>query len=56
MSKAIFKFNNGNGSLLCSKCRIIIKEGYQMTKKEWKALRGEIELEAQYCKKCRSTQ
>jgi len=27
MTKAIFKYNNGNGALLCSGCRVILKEG-----------------------------
>lgn len=53
MSKAIFKFNNGNGALLCSKCSVIIKEGYQFTKDEWKGMKGEKHIDAQYCDKCK---
>jgi len=52
MNKAIFKFNNGKGALLCSKCRTIIKEGKDFTEKENKAVLGEIELKSQYCNKC----
>jgi len=51
--EAIFKFNGGNGALLCSKCRVIIKVGYEFTDDEWKAMRGEIYLEPQYCNKCK---
>lgn len=50
--KASFKFNNGNGALICSKCGVIIKEGRHFTEEEWKALRGEIKLPPQYCDKC----
>ena len=52
-TQAIFKFNNGNGALLCSGCYIIIKEGYQFSEEEWKALRGEVNLESQYCEICK---
>jgi hypothetical protein len=31
--KAIFKFNNGDGAILCSKCYRIVKLGYQFTEK-----------------------
>ena len=54
MSKAKFKYNSGNLALLCSKCSIIIKEGYQFTEDEKKAMRGEKHLPAQYCDKCKS--
>jgi len=54
MNKAVFKFNSGYGALLCSKCHVIIKTGQKMTEKEWKALRGEIDLPPQYCEKCKS--
>lgn len=37
---AIFKYNNGNGALLCSNCRIIIKTG------------REISMYPQYCSNC----
>ena len=50
---ATFKFNNGRGALLCSKCNKIIKVGKDFTKKEWKALRGEIKIPPQYCKECK---
>jgi hypothetical protein len=50
---AIFKFNNGNGAILCSGCRVIIKEGYQFTEEEWQGMVGEIELPKYYCDKCK---
>ena len=53
MKKAIFKFNNGNGALLCSKCRTILKVGYEFTEEERKAMKGEVKLKAQYCDKCK---
>jgi hypothetical protein len=51
--KAIFKFNNGNGALLCSKCRVIIKTGRDFTEEEIKAIKGKIDMSAQYCDKCK---
>ena len=51
-NKAIFKFNNRHGALLCSGCRVILKEGYRFSDEEMAAMKGEGELEAQYCKKC----
>lgn len=53
MKKARFKFNNGNLALLCSKCSVIIKEGYQFTEDELKACKGEKYLKPQYCEKCK---
>lgn len=50
---AIFKFNSGMGAILCSKCRIIIKVGSEFTELEELAMRGEVELKAQYCEKCK---
>jgi hypothetical protein len=55
MDKAIFKFNGGNGALLCSKCNVIIKTGKDFTEEEKKALRGEKKLPAKYCDKCKQT-
>lgn len=52
-SRAIFKFNNGNGALLCSKCYIILKVGFQFTEEELLAIKGEKDLEPQYCEKCK---
>ena len=52
MNKATLKFNNGNGALLCSGCRVILKQGFELSHIDWKCIRGEQELEAQYCKKC----
>lgn len=50
--KAKFKFNNGIGALICSKCSTIIKEGPFFTEEEWRAFKGEIKLPAQYCDIC----
>ncbi len=50
--KAKFKFNSGMGALVCSKCGRIIKEGIYFTEDEWKAMKGEIKLPAQYCDIC----
>jgi hypothetical protein len=52
MKKAIFKFNGGDGALLCSRCSVIIKTGYAFTEEEKRAARGEIVIAPQYCKKC----
>lgn len=54
MTKANFKYNNGRGALLCSKCHVIIKSGAGFTKEEWRAIRGEIYLPPQYCDKCKN--
>lgn len=52
--KAIFKFNNGRGALLCSNCSIIIKTRIDMTDDEKKAMDGEINLKPQYCDECQN--
>lgn len=51
---AIFKFNNGNIALLCSKCRTIIKTGIELSNYEFLAFKGNVELASQYCTKCSS--
>jgi hypothetical protein len=51
-NKAIFKFNNGNGALLCSNCRVIIKTGVDYTKEEQKAAYQGAYLEPQFCDEC----
>ena len=51
-NKAIFKFNNSHGALLCSGCRVILKDGYRFSDKEMAAFQGATELEAQYCNTC----
>lgn len=54
--KAIFKFNNGNGALLCSKCSVIIKIGADYNTEEEKAAYGEKNnLPPQYCENCKKT-
>jgi hypothetical protein len=54
-SKAIFKYNSGNGALLCSKCRTIIKIGIDFTEEELKACMLNEYLKPQYCEKCLKT-
>ena len=51
-NKAIFKFNNSHGALLCSGCRVILKDGYRFSDEEMAAFQGFGELEAQYCNTC----
>ena len=51
--KAIFKFNNGQGALLCSKCSVIIKYGKDFTAEEKSAMQGKTKLKEQYCNKCK---
>lgn len=48
-NKAIFKFNNGAGALLCSGCGVILKVGSEFTPLEVRAARGEIKLPPQSC-------
>ena len=56
MGKARFKFNGGNGALLCSKCNTIIKTGNDFTAEEQKASAGEIVLEPQFCGRCKAAE
>ena len=51
--KAIFKFNNGNGALLCNCCSGIIKTGSDFSDYERDAMIGEKELVPQFCKDCK---
>ena len=51
--QAIFKFNSGAGALCCSSCNVIIKTAYQFSDEEMAAMKGEGELEAQYCDDCK---
>jgi len=51
-NKAIFKFNNSHGALLCSGCRVILKDGHKFSDKEMAAFQGTTKLEAQYCNTC----
>ena len=52
-NKAKFKYNSGNLALLCSKCSVIIKEGYEFTKEEMLSCQGKKYLKPQYCDKCK---
>lgn len=51
-NKALFKFNKGIGALLCSSCSKIIKTGRDMNPLEKEAMRGNFNLEPQYCDEC----
>ena len=46
LMKALIKFNNGNGAILCNKCHIIIKSN--LTEPEWN---GETDL--LFCETCK---
>ncbi len=52
MEKAIVKFNGGKLALLCSKCRVIIKEGKDFSYQEKQFVQGDMYLPPQYCEKC----
>lgn len=54
MTKAIIKFNNGNLALLCSKCRKILKEGYEFNELEKQYSLGKAKLKSQYCNDCKN--
>lgn len=51
MERAIIKFNDGMGAVLCSRCRKILREGGSMTQSDIKAMRGELLLPPQYCER-----
>src|SRR5574343_860636 len=51
--KAIFKFNNANPVILCSKCSKIIKYIKDFTEDEKLAIKGRKYLEPQYCDSCK---
>lgn len=36
----IFKFNSGNGAILCSRCGAILKSGKQIPDYVWEAVRN----------------
>ena len=46
-----FKFNSGNGAILCSKCGVILKSGRQIPEYVWEAVRnGTVnQLPDMYC-------
>jgi len=52
--RLIVKFNGGRGAILCSGCRVIIKEGPEFTPLELQYIRGELEydLPVQFCEQC----
>lgn len=52
MEKAIVKFNGGKLALLCSKCRVIIKEGKDFSYQEKQFVQGDMYLPPQYCDQC----
>lgn len=54
MDKAIIKFNNGRLALLCSKCRVIIKEGKDFSYQEKQFVQEDMYLPPQYCEQCKT--
>ena len=49
----VMRFNNGRGAITCSKCSIIIKEGYEFTDLENEFLEGIISYLPEYfCEEC----
>ena len=50
--KAIFKFNNGNGALLCNCCSSIIKTGDEFSDFERDAMLGYQDMAPQFCNDC----
>lgn len=55
LEQAYFKFNGGNGAKLCNHCNKMLKTGSDFTDIEWKAFKGELYLEPEYCKECIKT-
>lgn len=53
MGKAIFKFNNGNASILCSNCDKVVKTGKDFTEKDWSGLEGKGDVKSIYCDDCK---
>lgn len=53
MKTAIFKFNNGLGALLCSKCHVIICTYEGMNLSEKIAFKGGKKIGERFCDKCR---
>jgi len=51
--RLIVKFNGGRGAILCSNCRVIIKEGHEFSPEELAYIRGELDyLPPQICNQC----
>ncbi len=53
MKKAIIKFNNGNGAILCPKCRAILKTFADLTSEEIDFYKKHKYLKAPECNKCK---
>lgn len=52
--KIVYKFNNGNLAILCSRCSKIIKTGKDFTEQEWEDFKeNHRKLPAQYCETCK---
>ena len=52
MIKAIYKFNNGNGALLCNNCRTIIKTGAEFSVNDELNMKSGLPAPPQLCKNC----
>ncbi len=50
---SIFKYNSGQGAILCNLCSCIIKTGKDFTEEEKKASRGETKLGQSFCEDCK---
>jgi hypothetical protein len=53
---AIIKYNGGQGAILCSTCRKIVKIGIEFTPEEVEAFRGNKELPPYFCEDHKKTQ
>jgi cytochrome c553 len=49
---AVFSFDSGKATLLCTKCHAVLKKRKELTKQERLAAQGEVYLESQYCNRC----
>lgn len=54
MKKALVKFNNGNGAILCHKCRTILKTFADLTIEEMDFYQKYRYLKAPECNKCKT--
>lgn len=48
-TRASFRFNGGKGAMLCTTCKVIIRQGRTLTTQDWDHANGNIVLPPQYC-------
>lgn len=53
MGNVSFRFNNGKITLICPNCDKVIKTGEEMSKEEWEALEGGLDVKSIYCENCK---